>query len=318
MDPTRVLAIVAGVAGVSLALLAAIRARRAGKALAVWPTTVPGAARQARLRALVLAIAAVAGVVAAIGHGPGRERRAPSGRLVPVMFALDVSRSMDVDDASPTRRNAAEDVVLRMVRRTTALNAGLVVFSGEAVLVCPVTTDATAQRLAVAETAELGETIIGGSALGPAIARALDALPPVRRAAIVLVSDGDDTAGEIEPVLARAIARGVVVHAVGVGTPEGRRMAVRRGDRGSAGEERVARLDEQRLRDVATATGGSYVRWDGTEASERAIERWLADEADEPPRPLALGWVRACLVLMFVALVVEHRLLRSDGGVAHA
>jgi Ca-activated chloride channel family protein len=314
-----VLSIVAGVASVSLALLAVIRARRAERALAVWPTTVAGAVRQVRLRALVLVIAAVAAVVAAIGHGPGRARRAPSGRLVPVMFALDVSRSMDVDDASPTRRNAAEDVVLRLVRRTTALNAGLVVFSGEAVLVCPVTTDATAQRLALAETVALGETIIGGSALGPAIARALDALPPVRRAAIVLVSDGDDTAGEIEPVLARAIARGVVVHAVGVGTPEGRPMRVRRGGGRDAGvDARVARLDEQRLRDVATATGGSYVRWDGSEASVRAISRWLADEADEPPRPLALGWVRACLLLMFAALVAEQRLLRSDGGVAHA
>jgi Ca-activated chloride channel family protein len=137
----------------------------------------------------------------------------------------------------------------------------------------------------------------------------------------VLVSDGDDTAGEIEPVLARAVGRGVVVHAVGVGTPEGRRMRARRGVTGASGadvEERIARLDEQRLRDVATATGGSYVRWDGTEASVRAIERWLADEPDEPPRPIALGWVRACLVLMFVALVAEPRLMRGDGGVPHA
>jgi Ca-activated chloride channel family protein len=320
MDAGRVLLIAVAVVTASLTLVAVLRGHRAARALSAWPTTAAGAVRQTRARALLLVIAAIAGAVAAIGHGPGRERRAPAGRLVPVMFAVDVSRSMDVDDAEPTRRAAATDVMLRLVRRPAALNAGLVVFSGEAILVCPITTDTTAQRLAIAETGVLAETIIGGSALGPAIARALDALPPVRRAAIVLVSDGDDTAGEIQPVLQRAIARGVVVHAVGVGTPEGRRMRVRRAAAGAdpGGGERVARLDEQRLREVAAATGGSYVRWDGSDASVRAIERWLADEPDQPPRPLALGWVRASLLVMFVALVFEPRLQRRNGGVPDA
>lgn len=316
MDPARVLPFAAALAGSLVLGLALWRARRAALALAAWSHGVPASRpRRGWLRPLVLAIAVSAAVVAAIGHGPGRERRAPAGQLVPVVFALDVSRSMEVGDAAPTRRTAGEALVQRLVQRPDALNAGLIVFAGEAVVVCPLTTDTTAQRLALAETPLLRETLIGGSALAPAIGAAVEALPRARRSAVVLVSDGDDTGGELDRVLAAAVARGVVVHAVGVGTPEGRMMPVRRVDAGRTEgtvEQRVARLDEARLREIARTTGGTYLRWDGSDASLRAVERLLADDrAAEPASRVPLPWVQASLLVAFLALAVEPWLGRS-------
>lgn len=319
MDPTRVLQITAVIAGSLVALLGSWRARRAVAALAAWPhESSPSRPRRGWLRPLVLTTAAVAAVVAAIGHGPGRERRAPAGQLVPVVFALDVSRSMEVADAAPTRRTAGEALVQRLVQRPDALNAGLIVFAGEAVVVCPLTTDTAAQRLALAETPLLRESLVGGSALGPALGAAVEALPRARRSAVVLVSDGDDTAGELDTVLATAVQRGVVVHAVGVGTPEGRMMPVRRADGGRVEgtvEQRVTRLDEDRLREIARVTGGSYLRWDGSDASLRAVERLLADDrVADPASRLPMAWVQASLLVAFLALAVEPWLGRRRRG----
>lgn len=318
IDPVRALPIVAALAAGVVVLLGVWRARRAATAVAAWQPGAAPASRRGWTRPLALAVAAAAVVVAAVGHGPGRERRAPAGQLVPVVFALDVSRSMEVADAEPTRRTAGEVLVQRLVQRPDALNAGLIVFAGEAVVVCPLTTDTTAQRLALAETPLLRETLIGGSALAPAIGAAVEALPRQRRSAVVLVSDGDDTAGELDAVLATAVAQGVVVHAVGVGTPEGRMMPVRRADVGRTEgtvEQRVARLDEDRLREIARTTGGSYLRWDGSDASLRAVERLLADDGIAAPASrLPFAWVQASLLVAFLALAVEPWLGRSRRG----
>lgn len=315
IDPALALPIATAVAAVLVAVLGVWRARRAAAALAAWQHVAGGRGRRrVWVRPVLLTVAAAAAVVAVVGHGAGRERRAPAGQVVPVVFALDVSRSMEVDDAAPSRRTAGELLVQRLVRRPTALNAGFLVFAGEAVLVCPLTTDSTAQRLALAEASTLRDTLIGGSALGPAIAGAVDALPAARRSAVVLVSDGDDTAGDLDPVLTRAVARGVVVHAIGVGTPDGRMMAVRRGDR-VGGEQRLARLDEDRLRGIALATGGTYLRWDGSDASVRAVERLLADDQSSAPASrLPLTGVRLLVGLAFLLLTIEPWLSRTARG----
>ena len=106
---------------------------------------------------------------------------------------------------------------------------GLVLFAGEPLLTCPLTSDLGALRLALDEAGSTQLAIPGGSILGPAIARSVAAFGEGRaRRTLIVVSDGEDTGSGVAEAAAAAKQAGVVVHTVGVGTAQGIAMPVRR------------------------------------------------------------------------------------------
>ena len=285
-------------------------------ALEVWFSTIWLRTRTTILRLAILIVgAACAGLAvesAARGLSPPWGEAATGA---PLVFVLDVSRSMDVDDLRPTRRRAAEDLVGALMTDPESLNAGLVVFSGESLLVCPVTSDSGAQKLALADVANAVEVIAGGSALAEGIARGVTAVPAgASGAAIVLLSDGEDTGGELDSAIAQATARGIAVHTVGMGTAGGRSMSTRPeripGESGPSGQ-RVTTLQEDRLRDIAATTGGRYVGWSDAETLPH-MQALLAERRQPVAPHSEQHWTRAWVLLMFLCLAVEHHIGRSQ------
>ena len=190
-----------------------------------------------------------------------------------VVLAVDVSLSMDADDVSPTRIDAAQTAALNFIDLAPDdLQIGIVSFAGTAFAALAPTTDRQAARAAV-DRLVLGE----GTAIGEAIYAGLDlverasadAEEPVP-ATIVLLSDGETTVGRAEADAASAaVAAGVPVSTIAFGTQSGSIVY--------EGEVIPVPANEGALSNVAETTGGRFF----TAASASELQSILDVQASE-------------------------------------
>jgi hypothetical protein len=292
--------------------------------LAAWREWSRGAARQAwhgpsvvvartRLRGLVrvVLLAAAAGCATASVIGLTGAGETDTARLAPesILLALDISRSMDAADVAPSRQAAARAWLARLVERASPRAAGLILFAGEPLLTCPLTSDLGALRLALDETVATQQAIPGGSVLGPAVARAVVAFGDGRtRRTLIVVSDGEDTGSGVADAIAAAKQAGVVVHTVGVGTAQGIAMPVRRPPPGElitpGAETRVTRLEDKPLRELAGGTGGIYLAGLDDHSLTRLAGRLRAPRG--PDQAAQTIWWTALLLIAFACLALER------------
>ena len=189
-------------------------------------------------------------------------------RGVDVFLVLDTSFSMDATDVAPSRMERARYIASQLMDRLQGNRLGLVVFSGTSFVQCPLTLDYGAARifLDIVATGIIPEP-------GTNIVQAIEAAKRgfVSRNAthrvIVLLTDGEQQSGDVLAVAEEARQDGIVIHAVGVGTPGGEPIPVRneRGEvsdyvRDAEGQPVLSRLDEKTLSELALVTGGEYFR----------------------------------------------------------
>lgn len=218
--------------------------------------------------------------------GEGESTTESSG--VDIMLAIDLSTSMWAHDfevrGRPTDRlTAVKNVVRTFIEARPDDRIGMVAFAGEAYLVSPLTLnhDWLQRQL---DRLEIG-LIEDGTAIGSAITvltNRLRDLEAESRVAILL-TDGANTAGEIEPDIAAeaAAAYGIRIHTVGAGregivpTPRlGRDAKPIRDRQGNLLMARgISQLDHESLKTVAETTGGTFFRAENTDALEEVYER---------------------------------------------
>ena len=185
-----------------------------------------------------------------------------------IMVAVDLSRSMLAEDVAPNRLERARLAILRLMSNLDGDRIGLVAFAADAFVQSPLTIDYSAAGLFLsAMNPDLMP--VQGTDLGAALRVSLDALDQGARDArvVVVITDGEDHEDDFEEQLARAVAGGVQVHVVGIGSLEGvpipeydaqgRQSGFLRDEEGSVV---TTRLNEQMLRAVAERTGARYVR----------------------------------------------------------
>jgi Ca-activated chloride channel family protein len=187
------------------------------------------------------------------------------GEGVDIVLALDISGSMGaLDFGAQNRLEAATQVIDDFVRERPYDRIGLVVFAHNAFLQSPPTLD---HRILARQLREVGlATEIGiddGTAIGLGLATAANMFrdSDVESKVIILLTDGVNNAGEIDPLTAAEAARalGIKVYTVGAGSTG---LAPVRG-RGLLGDRFVYResaLDEDTLREIAAVTSGRYFR----------------------------------------------------------
>lgn len=288
-----------------------------GPAASLRPARLRGA-----IRVVLLAIAAGSATASIVGlTGLDAPEAAAASAPESILLALDISRSMDAGDIAPTRLAAAKTWLASLLDQATPRAAGLVLFSGEALLTCPLTSDLAAVRLALDETASTQAALPGGTRLAEAVTRSLQAFGEGRaRRTLIVVSDGEDTASGLGEAAAAAKEAGVTVHVVGVGTAEGVSMPVRRPPPGAVpaagAETRVTKLEDKGLRELATATGGLYVA--GVDARSLQLLAGRLRAPGAPPRPAQTIWWTALLLAAFVALAIERAWVRRPARVTAA
>ncbi len=187
---------------------------RLGRYPASWRATLR------HLPVLVAGAGLVLGAVALARPQRGTVKQSVTTRGVDIVVALDVSGSMGAEDFQPRNRLAvAKQVVSEFVQRRRSDRIGLVVFASKALTKAPPTTD-SGVLLRQLDDVHL-DMLPDGTAIGSGIATALQRLrrSQAKSKVIVLVTDGANNAGEIDPATAADIARamGVRIYTVAVG-----------------------------------------------------------------------------------------------------
>jgi Ca-activated chloride channel family protein len=216
---------------------------------------------------------------------------------------------MDATDVAPSRLAASRAWLARLIDRAAPRAVGLVLFAGEPLLSCPLTSDLGALRLALDEAAATQAALPGGSVLGPAIARSVTAFGEGRaRRTLIVVSDGEDSGTGVAEAAAAARQAGVVVHAIGVGTPQGIAMPIRRPLLGETAppnaETRITRLEDKGLRELAAATGGVYLA--GLDDQSLVLLAGRLRAPRPPEQPAQTMWWTALLLTAFACLALER------------
>jgi Ca-activated chloride channel family protein len=241
-----------------------------------------------RLR-LALGLAAIALLLLALARPQYGERQtgmAQSGRDVLVL--LDLSRSMNAADAGTTRLAIAKQAVDQLLAESPHNRVGLIVFGGSAFLQLPLTTNYAAFRryLSAASTDDLGDpgTDLANALMAAATAFEHDGERGYQ--SVLLLSDGENGAGEIAAPLTRLSRARIPVFAIGIGSPGGAPVpadsteASDRWHRDHIGRIVVSKLEEGDLRRAARETGGSYQRW--SPAAPRSIALELSRSSHRP------------------------------------
>ena len=178
------------------------------------------------LRGALLLAAIASAVLAAARPQWGEEQRAVEQRGIDLALVLDVSRSMTAGDVEPDRAQAAAGALTGLLEGLVGDRAALITFAGSALVRSPLTRDLEVLSQLVERAQSEAALLRPGSNVGVALQRALEALnveDAARTQAIVLVSDGEDPAGDRLVDFARetAAARGVRIYTAVAGAPGG-------------------------------------------------------------------------------------------------
>lgn len=180
---------------------------------------------------------------------------------IDIMMALDISGTMLAEDLKPNRLEAAKQVASDFVLARPNDQIGLVVFAGESFTQCPLTID-HAVLVNLFQSIEYG-MIEDGTAIGLGLANAVNRMKDsqTKSKVIILLTDGSNNRGEIDPQTAAEIAKtfGIRVYTVGVGSYGQVRIPVQT----PIGTQHImmdSEFDETTLQRIAQTTGGQYFR----------------------------------------------------------
>ncbi len=209
-----------------------------------------------------------------------------------VFILLDVSRSMTAEDVAPSRLERAKSDIRDLLPRLVGDRVGLLVFAGKPVVKVPLTTD-QGFFLMVLDEVDVRSAPRGGTLIGDAIRRAMEAMPERRDRdqALVLITDGEDQESYPEEAAKKAAERGIKIFAVGLGdSREGARIPLRESSGELSylkhqGQEHWSKVNDDLLKQIALLTNGAYIPA-GTKAYD------LGEVYDEHLSGLARGEVQ--------------------------
>ncbi len=238
-----------------------------------------------------------------------------------ILLTLDISGSMAAIDFKPKNRlEVAKEVIAAFIEKRSSDRLGLVIFAATSYTKCPLTVDYDILKFYLQET-ELGE-LEDGTAIGMALASSVNRIQhsAAKTRIIILLTDGVNNRGEIDPRDAAKMARDfhIKVYAIGVGTRGEAPYPVR----DSYGRQQYVmvnvEIDEPLLQEIARTTGGLYFRAtdpDSLRTIFEEIDRWektniksrTTSEASELfPYFIALG-----LLLLFLVETARRSFLRT-------
>lgn len=232
-----------------------------------------------------LRVLLIAGLIVALARPrSGAHTENVNSEGINIVIAIDLSSSMLSEDFQPQNRlEVAKDKVKQFILSRHSDRIGLVAFAGEALTQVPLTVDYPV-LLAAVDNLQAGQ-LEDGTAIGTAIATAANRLrnAPGHSRVLILLTDGENNRGAIDPRTAAqaAAAVGVKIYTIGAGTEGMAPVPVGRGLMGMRYEYRPVEIDEGLLRDVATTTGGRYFRAVDAAALQRIYAQ--IDQLEQDP-----------------------------------
>ncbi|MBC8082045.1 MAG: VWA domain-containing protein [Hymenobacter sp.] len=222
---------------------------------------------------IVLGLSLAFGIVALARPQRTDERVVQSGEGIDIVLVIDVSGSMELGDLRPNRLEAAKRMAQEFVNGRSGDRLGLVVFAGEAYSLAPLTTDYELLRENITGL-KLGMIANDGTAIGTALGVATNRLRDSRSRSrvCILLSDGENTAGSLDPITAAQLAHayGLKIYTIGLGQDG----VVPFGKDGLGRTNYVnTRLDETTMRQIAEAGEGQFFRATDNAALRQVFQR---------------------------------------------
>jgi Ca-activated chloride channel homolog len=204
-------------------------------------------------------------IVALLGPSFGAAKKEVKSVGKDIMICVDLSKSMDAFDIQPTRLEKIKFELKRIVEAFNSDRIGIIIFSSEAFMQCPLTFDQNALNLFI-ETMNSNLVPGGGTDFAPPLRMALTKLKDedtpmaqTKSRVIVLISDGEDFGEETKEIAGKIESEDIKLFTLGVGTEKGGSMYAGSGlktDR--AGNVVVSKLAPAALKQLANQTGGQY------------------------------------------------------------
>lgn len=220
------------------------------------------------LRSVIFALL----IVAFLGPSFGEAKREVKAVGKDIMICVDLSKSMDAFDIQPTRLEKVKFEMKKIVNAFNSDRVGVIIFSSEAFMQCPLTYDQNALNLFI-ETMNSSLVPSSGTDFAPPLKMALDKLEDDKSLAgqqkskvIILISDGEDFGEDTDEISKDIEEKGIKLFTLGVGTEKGGNMYAGSGlktDRN--GNLVVSKLNVKSLRSIANKTDGQYFEINATQ-----------------------------------------------------
>ena len=241
---------------------------------------------------------------------------------IDIVLAIDVSSSMLAKDLKPNRMEALKEVASDFIESRPNDRIGLVLYAGESYTKTPVTSD-KAVVIEALNSIRFDNVLQDGTAIGTGLATAINRLKDSKAKSkiIILLTDGVNNSGTIEPETASDIAKeyGLKVYTIGLGTNG---MAPYPYALGANGEflfkMMQVEIDQDLMKNIAAKTGGKYFRANSNQKLESIyneinkletteIEELKFYDYDEKFRPLLLF----AGILLLIEIILRHTVYRS-------
>lgn len=238
---------------------------------------------------------------------------------IDIAMLLDISSSMLAEDFRPNRIEAAKNVIDDFIKGRTSDKIGLVIFSYESFTQCPLTIDYPVLR-GLLKDVKSG-MIQDGTAIGTAIANGVNRLKDSKGKSkvIILLTDGVNNAGEIDPLTAAQIAKtyGIRIYAIGVGTV-GEAPYPFQTPFGIRYQNMPVEIDEGTLKKVAEITDGKYFRATNNRKLEeiyQSIDKMEKTKVEvtsyRNASELFYGWLAGGLILLLFEVGLSRTIFRK-------
>ncbi|MEE2772275.1 MAG: VWA domain-containing protein [Bacteroidota bacterium] len=217
-----------------------------------------------KLSILLLAIASL--IMALVNPKMGTKMKTVKREGVDIVFAIDVSKSMDAEDIAPSRLEKSKQLVSQILNSLASDRIGIIAYAGGAFPQLPITTDYSAARMFLQS---LNTDMISsqGTAISDAIELSTTYFDDEQQTNRVLfiISDGEDHEGNVDDITKEAAKKGIRIFTIGVGTEKGGPIPIKRNGivqnykKDMQGETVITKLNPGTLEEIAKAANGEYI-----------------------------------------------------------
>ena len=204
--------------------------------------------------------------------------------IIDILLVIDQSSSMLAQDFKPNRLEAAKDVAKTFIKDREGDRLGIIVFAGESYIQCPLTHDIDV-LLEFTDEIEIIDREHDGTAIGMAIANSINRLreSKAKSKTIILLSDGSNNQGELEPVTAAELAEkfDIKIYTVAAGTKGLAPYPITDAWGRQVIQKVQVDVDEESLKEIAEITGGQFFRATDNQSLKKVYEEIDALERTE-------------------------------------
>lgn len=281
---------------------------------------------RSNLKIGLILVGFILGVLALMDPLYGEEEIKIKREGIDIVYALDLSNSMNAEDVVPSRLERAKKIISESVNKLAGDRVGLIVFAADAYSISPLTNDYTAIQSYISSASPelISQQGTNFSSVALKAAEMFENAPTTGKL-LVILSDGEDNENSVTKAIETAKDNNIHIVTIGIGTPNGGPIPMQVGGfeefkMDKYGETVISKLEESSMQSLAKSTSGFYIRVNQTQDALDKLHGYLAtldkevqDMAMSKDKKHVFQWFLAfALLFIFIdTLTTEHKLFNN-------